>query len=402
MTLAVVGYIAFAVILLVSVVLHEAGHYVAARKFGMKATEFFVGFGPKLWSFRRGETEYGVKAIPAGGYVRITGMTQLDEVAPADERRAFYRQPALRRAVVLSAGSVVHFLIAFVLFASVPMILGRAAASLTVDGISPCVASTLGEPCGSTSEPSPAAAAGLRKGDEIVSLNGARISSWPALVTVIRAAGGGTVDLVVRRNGREVTLTPRLVVQERRATADPARVERVPVLGAIPTIVMERSGPLAALGGASSDLGNAVVDSFQGLAAIPAAIPDLFQQTVGGQERSADGLIGLVGIARVGGDVLGAELPLAERVGQFGLLMASLNVFIGIFNLLPLLPLDGGHLAILAFEETRKRVYRLFGRTDPGRVDLAKLLPAAYLFLFLLMVLTLSLVAADITNPPSI
>ncbi|MGH3329523.1 MAG: M50 family metallopeptidase [Streptomycetales bacterium] len=403
MNLTALGYVAFVVVLLLSVLLHEAGHFVTARRFGMKATEFFVGFGPRLWSFRRGETEYGVKAIPAGGYVKITGMTELDEVAPEDQPRAFYRQPAPQRAVVLAAGSVVHFLIAIVVFGFIPVALGNPHASLTVGEVAPCVPDRLSETCTSSSPPSPAKAVGLRAGDRVVAIDGQRVGSWADFTRAIKRAGPGEARLQVVRDGQRRTLSPELTTQRRpagtatgRDAGAGGRTEVVPVLGVTPALVMVRSGPLEGAAEAWTDFASAVTGSFQGLAAIPGAIPDLFDATFGDGQRSVDGLVGPVGIAQVSGEVLASgELPLAQFLG----IMAALNVFIGIFNLLPLLPLDGGHLAVLVFEQARKGVYRLFGRADPGRVDLMKLLPAAYLFLALIIGLSVLLLAADIVNP---
>ncbi|MGH3342229.1 MAG: M50 family metallopeptidase [Carbonactinosporaceae bacterium] len=401
MNLTVLGYVAFVVVLLLSVLLHEAGHFVTARRFGMKATEFFVGFGPRVWSFRRGETEYGVKAIPAGGYVKITGMTELDEVAPEDQPRAFYRQPAPQRAVVLAAGSVVHFLIAIALFGFIPVALGNPHASLRVGDVAPCVPDRLTEPCTSSSPDSPAKAAGLHAGDRVVAIDGQRVGSWAEFTRAIKRAGPGETRLQVTREGQRLTLTPELTTQRRPVGGgtggDTAgKTEVVPVLGVAPALVMVRTGPLQGAEEAWTDFASAVTGSFQGLAAIPGAIPDLLDATFGDGQRSVDGLVGPVGIAQVSGEVLASgELPLAQFLG----IMAALNVFIGIFNLLPLLPLDGGHLAVLVFEQARKGVYRLLGRADPGRVDLMKLLPAAYVFLALIIGLSVLLLAADIVNP---
>jgi membrane-associated protease RseP (regulator of RpoE activity) len=401
MSWTVAGYIGFIVVLLLSVMLHEAGHFLTARRFGMKATEFFVGFGPRLWSFRRGETEYGVKAVPAGGYVRIVGMTELEEVAPEDEKRAFYRQPAPQRAVVLAAGSFTHFVIAFVLFLFIPLALGQQQASLTVGTVSACVPEKASEQCTATSPPSPAKQAGLREGDKVVSVNGKRVGEWADFTTQLRKSTG-EVTLVVERDGRQETVTASPVPRDRPSTTDPERTEKVPVLGIAPRQVMERSGPVEAVGKAGEWFWAAFAGTFKGLASIPAAVPKLFQETFGGAERSADGLVGPVGLGRVSGEVLGGDEPLPQRIGVFLFFMAAVNVFIGIFNLLPLLPLDGGHLAVLAFEKARQGVYRLIGRPDPGRVDLTRLLPTAYVFLILIIGLSVLLLAADVINPVSL
>ncbi|MGH8867886.1 MAG: M50 family metallopeptidase [Actinomycetes bacterium] len=395
-----IGVVAFVVALLVSVMLHELGHFAFAKRYGMKATQFFVGFGPTLWSRQRGETEYGVKAVPAGGFVKIIGMTDLEEVDPEDQPRAFYRQPAGKRAIVLAAGSLVHFAIAIVLLLVVFMGIGLLAATTTVGQVSPCVP-TSGTACTGGDTESPARVAGLRAGDEIVEFGGTRIHDWEQLQGLIRDAGAGEASMVVLRDGQRVTLTPELVERSRPSLTNPNRSEDVGVIGFTPTLVSERLGPVDAVERTGENFGRLVTGTFQALGQIPAAVPDLVRATFGDGERSAEGLVGPVGIGKVSGDIVSQNEPLSSRIAQFIALVAGLNVFVGIFNLLPLLPLDGGHLAVLGFEQGRSRLYRLLGRADPGRVDLNRLLPAAYLFLVLLIGLSVLLLAADIINPVS-
>jgi membrane-associated protease RseP (regulator of RpoE activity) len=397
----VAGWVGFVVILLLSVMLHEFGHFLTARRFGMKVTEFFVGFGSRLWSFRRGETEYGVKAIPAGGYVRIVGMTELEEVPEEDQKRAFYRQPAPQRAVVLVAGSVVHFIIALLLFAFIPMALGQEkGASLTVSNVSDCVPAELPARADATcTTASPAKAAGLREGDKIVSADGRQVREWSEFTAILRSSGAETVPIVVERDGQQLTLNPTLTLQKRPTEADRTKTEMVPVLGVSPAPIVERIGPVAAVEWSGEAFWTILTGTFKSLGAVPGAIPDLVRQTFGDEPRSADGLVGVVGIGRVSGEVLGDDEPAALKIGGFLFMMAGLNVFIGVFNLLPLLPLDGGHLAVLGYEKARQGVYRLFGRADPGRVDLTKLLPVAYVFLIFIIGLSVLLLAADIVNP---
>jgi membrane-associated protease RseP (regulator of RpoE activity) len=399
MSLTVVGVLTFVVVLLASVAIHEFGHLLTAKRFGMKATEYFVGFGPRLWSFRRGETEYGLKAIPAGGYVKIVGMTDLEEVAPEDQPRAFYRFPARQRLVVLAAGSVSHLVIGFVLFAFVLMGLGQPARSTTVENVSPCAPVAVDDTCSPGDPPSPALAAGIQPGDRIVAVDGRPVQTWQDATTAIRAAGDRSVAIVVEREGRELTLTADLVERLRPSEDDPARTEPVGVLGVTSEIVMERVGPVETVTTSARAVWGLVLATGQVLVQIPAAIPDLVTALRGG-ERDSTGLVGVVGIARISGETLSTgELPFAAKFGNLLVQMAALNVFVGLFNALPLLPLDGGHIAVLLFESARSRLYRLVGRPDPGRVDLTKLLPAAYLFLILLVGLTVLLIAVDIVNP---
>ncbi len=397
-----VGVVAFVAAFLLSILLHEAGHLVTAKAFGMKATQFFAGFGPTLWSFRRGETEYGVKAIPAGGFVKIVGMTQLEEVEPGDEERAFYRQPARRRAVVLGAGSFMHFVIAFGLLFSVVGIIGLPELSLRVQQVSACVPADVttaptADACAGL-PPSPAQAAGLQAGDRIVGFDGHPVSSWDTFSQRVRDHGPGAATVTVERDGQRITRPIDLAAQKRPA-AHGGGTETVGVLGVSATEQAHRYGPLAAVGKTGQAFGQLTTATFTALGNLPGAVSNLFHTTISGGQRDANGLVGPVGIGRVSGEALAQKAPLFDRIGTFLLLIAGLNVFVGIFNLLPLLPLDGGHLAVMGFEEARSRVYRLVGRADPGRVDLAKLLPAAYLVVTLFIGLSVLLLLSDIVNP---
>lgn len=388
------GVLAFVVALLLSVVLHEAGHFGFAKAFGMKATQFFVGFGPTLWSFRRGETEYGVKAVPAGGFVKIIGMTQLEDVDPADEQRAFYRQPAPQRAVVLAAGSVVHFVIAFVLLLLLFSGLGTPTTTTTLASVSPCVPATVDASCAPGDAASPALAIGLRPGDRIVGFEGHPVTTWDAFSRAIRAHDAGVATVDVDRNGQRLTLRPVVARAARPSLDDPSRTMPVGVLGVSPALSRDRLGPAAAVGRSASLFRASITGTFAALGKIPASVPKLFSA-----DRGIDSPTSVVGIGRISGEVATANADLLDRVGTFLLIIASLNIFVGIFNLLPLLPLDGGHLAVLGFEQARYGLYRVLGRPDPGRVDLTKLLPAAYLVIALFVSLSVLLIAADIVNP---
>jgi membrane-associated protease RseP (regulator of RpoE activity) len=396
MTLGVLGFV---VALLVSVMLHEAGHFLTARRFGMKATQFFFGFGPTLWSIRRGETEYGFKAIPAGGFVKIVGMTPLEEVEPGDESRVFYKQPAPQRAVVLAAGSFMHFVIAFVVLWLIFAVVGQSKVSTTIDTVSSCIPATETATCSASDGASPAQTAGLQHGDRILAIDGKRITKWDDFSKALRAKPGGTVSITWLHDGRQVTKEVTLATARRASLDDPNKTETVGVLGVKPGTETVREGPLAAIGRSGDAFGQSVVLSFKGIGAIPAAVPKLLDTLVHGKPRDTNSLTSVVGVARVSGQALQGSEPLAEKITFFLGIVVALNIFVGLFNLLPLLPLDGGHLAILGFEQARSGIYRLLGRRDPGRVDLRKLLPVAYLVLALFVGLSLLLVLADIVNP---
>ena len=374
------GIIAFVVALLLSIMLHEAGHFLTAKRFGMKATQFFLGFGPTLFSRTRGETEYGVKAVPAGGFVKIVGMTQLEEVEPGDEDRAFWKQPAPQRAVVLAAGSTMHFLIGIVLVVAGLGLAGQQTLTTTVASVSACLPAADGTPQESCTgaQRSPAAAAGIQAGDTITALDGKPVTSWETdLAAAIRARGAGPTTVTVTRDGTSRTLTVDLV-EVTRPNADGTGTVKAPLLGVSPQVEQVHLGPVALARESLSSYGQLFTGTFAGLKAIPAGIPALVDATFTGSARDANGLAGPVGIAKIGGDALGAEAPLSQRLATLLLLVAAVNVFVGVFNLLPLLPLDGGHLAILAYEQVRAGIAKVLRRPAPGRVDLARLLPVAY------------------------
>ncbi len=392
-----VGVIAFVVALLLSIMLHEAGHFAFARAFGMKATQFFLGFGPTLWSFRRGETEYGVKAIPAGGFVKIVGMTSLEEIDPRDEKRAFYRQPAPQRAIVLAAGSVTHFVLAFLLLLVVFSVIGTPSTTTAIAEVSRCVPATVSGSCAAGDPVSPAAAAGLRPGDRILEFEGRPVRDWTSFSRQVRSHPAGPSTLVVERDGQRLTLHPVVVTAPRPSLEDPTRTVASGVLGIAPGQEQQRLSPVAGVVRSAELFRDSITGTFVALGKIPAAIPKLLALN---SKRTADASpASVVGVARISGEALQAEADLASRISFFLLIIASVNIFVGIFNLLPLLPLDGGHLAVLGFEQARAGLYRVLGRPAPGRVDLTKLLPAAYLVIALFVGLSVLLLLADIVNP---
>ncbi|HVE99650.1 MAG TPA: site-2 protease family protein [Mycobacteriales bacterium] len=390
------GVLAFIVAIVFSIALHEVGHLATAKAFGMKATQYFIGFGPRIWSFRRGETEYGVKAIPAGGYVKIVGMTELEEVEPEDEARAFWRQPAPQRAVVLTAGSAMHFLLAAVLFAVALIAVGvrTGDSTTTVEIVSECVPADPEGGCGEDDPPSPAKAAGVRRDDRVVSFAGRPVEKWAEFTERVRATPAGPAELVVERDGSPRTLTVDVVRVRRPDLDDEKKIVTVGAVGLAPRSEVRRFG----LGSGLAKTGVAMKESFVGtgkaLVGLPASIPKLVRSSFGSEDRDPEGALSLIGAGSIAGEVVDEGM-----FAEFLTLIASINVFIGVFNLVPLLPLDGGHLGVLVFEQARSRIARALGRPDPGRVDLRKLLPAAYTFIVLLVALQVLVLYADVANP---
>lgn len=387
------GVVAFVAALVLSVTLHEAGHLVAAKRFGMKATQFFVGFGPTLWSRRHGETEYGVKAILLGGFVRIVGYTTLEKLDEADRPRAFYLQPARRRAVVIVAGVAANLLLAFVLLVALATVVGvrqAGTATTVVERVSACVPERLGGRCAPGRPPSPARAAGLRSGDRIVSFAGRPVGGWQELRAAIRAAPAGrAVPVVAERDGTRRTFQARL-----------AEVDGEPFLGVTARVVgvrYDRLGPGEAVVFALKGIAVTVAQMGRALAALPAALPELFSPQRG---QSAGGQIGsVVGAGQISGEIFASGGSWRDAAGPYLALVASINIFLGALNVLPLLPLDGGHLAVLGYERLRARIARARGRSDPGPVDITRLLPVTYLAVVLLVGLGVLLIVADLLNP---
>jgi membrane-associated protease RseP (regulator of RpoE activity) len=422
------GFLILFVGLLLSIALHEIGHLVPAKFFGIRVTQYMVGFGPTLWSRRRGETEYGLKWIPLGGYVRMIGMlpprpsddpTKLrnvstgpwqglidsaravasEDIRPGDEDRVFYRKPWWQKAIVMFGGPAMNFVLAFVLFAVVVMGFGVQVLKPTVSSVSKCVipAAEAGKrDCGAGDPLTPAAKAGLRPGDRIVAVAGTPVSSWEEATRMIRARGAGATILGIDRGGEALTLNVDLIAQDRPALDDPEKIEKgVGFLGVAPTAVIEKQ-----------DAGYAVVlmwDLTKRTAAsmvnIPKKMVGVWQAAFSGEKRDPNGPIGIVGAGRIGGEIAASSATLENKVVIFINLLAGLNLAVGMFNLIPLLPLDGGHIAGALWEGLKRGIARIRRRPMPGYVDVAKALPLTYAMAAILLVMGGLLIYADLVNP---
>ena len=400
------GILAFVVALLFSVMIHEFGHYITAKHFGMRVSEFFLGFGTKIWSTVRGETEFGIKAIPAGGYCRIEGMSPSEGLIGGE--RDFYRAKGSRKLIVLGAGSFLHFVLGFVLLLILFMGVGTGQVTSTIAQISPCVPAAKGnQACTATSTVSPAKLSGLQAGDKILSINGKRVTNWSKDVEVIRNSPGVPLNFGISRGSIGANGANSTGAHEMEITITPeARVvngKPIGFIGIINRYALVRNDPLTAVKRSLSTTGSFISSSFKSLISLPSKVPELWAQTVGGKARDPQGLVGIVGIARVSGEAVGsAKLSLSERFATFLLIIASLNIFVGIFNLLPLLPLDGGHMAVAIADEVRAFIARLRGRPRPRAIDVAVLTPVTMVVFLLLAGLTLLLLVADIVNPISL
>jgi membrane-associated protease RseP (regulator of RpoE activity) len=394
-----IGWVIFLVALLFSVMLHETGHFVVAKWFGMKATRYFVGFGPTIWSTWRGETEYGIKALPIGGFVKIVGMHSLDDPDdPEDEARSFRRQWAWKRIAVLSAGSFMHFVLAFLLIGGLALSVGIENVSTQLGPISPCVPSSVtamdNAHCTPSNPASPAKLAGVQAGDQVTAFDGKPVSNWTQLGTDIRNAPvGSPATITVLRHGKHLTLHTTL-------SSVSGRSGGYLGISASGQVVFQVASPLGAIDYAGTSFGQVLVGSAKAVADLPGALPELFKKNRA--QTSAGQVTSVVGAAEATGEAVGSNVGWQYKVTFVLLLIASLNIFVGAFNMLPLLPLDGGHIAVIIYERIRAFLARLRGRPDPGLADMAKLLPVSFSLFVIVVLLGVTLILADIVNPVNI
>jgi membrane-associated protease RseP (regulator of RpoE activity) len=440
--LYVLGVVAFVVAILASIGLHELGHMIPAKAFGGKVTQYFIGFGPTLWSRTQGETEYGVKAIPVGGYVKIVGMLPPDKehagkveydaqgnrvvtvrksntglfaqlvsdaraaewetITAADQDRLFYRLSWWKKVVVMAGGPTVNLLIAFFIFAGLFATYGNPSAQVvhpTVSAVEHCVvpAADEGRVCTQSDPVSPAARAGIRPGDRFVSFNGTPVHSWSDMQRLIRSNDDGAATIVVDRGGRQLTLHTDTMVSPRPTDLnDPKKLTPVGFLGVSPVVTYTKGGPLYTL----QQMGGLAKQSGQALVTLPVKVWGVAEAIAGVKPRAQDSPVSVVGGGRLAGETASAsDFPLKDKlVGLLGL-VAGFNFFIGLFNFVPLLPLDGGHIAGALWEAVRRASARLRRRPDPGYVDVAKLLPVAYVVASFLLVMGVVLIVGDLVVP---
>ncbi|MBV8984747.1 MAG: site-2 protease family protein [Acidimicrobiia bacterium] len=367
--------IIFAVIAIV--MLHEFAHFVTAKWSGMKVSEYFFGFGPRLWSIRKGETEYGIKAIPAGGYVRILGMNNLEQVDPADEARTYRQKSYPRRVLVAVAGSTMHFIIAFLLLVVVWAAVGQ-----------PKPTTTIGTVFGAGAkggEASPAEKADLRVGDQILAYDGHVVHDWDKLSPYIRSHENKPVEFIVQRGNRLLKLTAvpsKIVIEGNEGVA----------VGISPKVVPDKVGLPIAVWRAGRDLGHYTWGTFGAFGSIfaPSHLKDYTEQlsghgTVSGKEAQRP--VSVVGFVRVAGQ--------AAQQGWLDVLtlLVLINIFIGILNMLPLLPFDGGHVAIATYERIRSRKGKRY------QADVSKLLPLTAAVVSVVLLFGVMTVYLDIVRP---
>ena len=436
--LYILGIVIIAVGILVSIALHEVGHLIPAKRFGVYVGQYMIGFGPTLWSRRRGETEYGIKAIPAGGYISMAGMyppepgataarnsstgfmqtlaqdartASQDTVLPGMEERVFYKLATWKRVIIMLGGPFMNLLIGIVLYAVVLCGFGIPQLSTTLGSVNECVipASSESQECTSDDPLAPAAEAGIEPGDRFVSIDGEAITSWEQATEIIRANPGVPLAVVVERDGEQLSLeaTPalaeRYVYEDDNSIAEDAdgnRVtEEVGFLGigsAYETVQQPVTAVLPTVADNVVRVGGIIVN-------LPQRLIDVWNAAFGEEERDPNGPVGLVGVGRLAGEITSIDTaPVADRASALIQLLASLNIALFVFNLVPLLPLDGGHVAGAVWESLRRRVAKIFKRPDPGPFDIARLLPLTMVVVVLLGAMTVLLVYADIVKPITI
>ena len=428
----------------VSIALHELGHLLPAKRFGLKVTQYMIGFGPTVWSRRRGETEYGLKAIPLGGYIRMIGMfppkpgadpsqlrssstgrfsqlmdqarqDSMEEVRPGDEDRVFYKLSVPKKLVIMLGGPTMNLLIAVVLLAGVATTYGMRELTPQISSVSQCVTvqtvgATAPVACKAGDPVAPANQAGIRPGDRILSIGGTRVSTWDQVRAVVRPNGDRTLPLVVERDGKRLALSATpiftnvpMVDDQGKPVLDAAgtvRTERVGFMGFSPTLELVRQ-PVTAVPGI---VGTAVGQTAGVILRIPQKMVGIAQAAFGSGPRDENGPMSVVGVGRVAGEVADGQIAglAGDGVSKFVtllMLIASLNLALFVFNLIPLLPLDGGHAAGALWEGLKRRIARLRGRPNPGYVDVAKALPIAYAMSITLIAMSVLLIYADIVNP---
>jgi membrane-associated protease RseP (regulator of RpoE activity) len=436
LALEMLGWIIFLLGVGLSIGLHEIGHLMPAKAFGVKVTQYMVGFGPTVWSKHTAETEYGVKAVPLGGYIRMIGMyppapgtdgtmlrasstgrfatliddarrQSLDEVTPADADRVFYKLPVRKRVVIMLGGPTMNLFLAFILFTIVLSGIGAYKLNTTVGRVVDCVP-TVTHLSGTanangTCTPStrtPAAIGGLREGDVVTSFNGTVVSTWEEEQAAIKAASPGDVAVVVERNGNTVTLTLPLATVKFPVVDDAGNptgaLEQRNFVGIAPGAARAPVSVLAVPG----YMWDYSVQAASKIVTLPVRMWELVQNLASDQPRPADGLVGPVGIGRLSGDVVALDnTPVIDKTAQILAFLAGLNLFLFLFNLIPLLPLDGGHVAGAVWEAIKRRWAKFRRQPDPGPVDIAKALPLTYAMSIALVLMGGIVMYADLVKP---
>ncbi len=420
------GAALFFVLVMVSIALHEVGHLVPGKLFGVKTTQYFVGFGKTLWSRRFGETEYGVKAIPLGGYVRFVGMyppdrrrpgmvraartgifqtmadnaraAEWETIRPEDDGRLFYQKKSWQKVIIMAAGPTMNLLLAFLILLGVSATYGTYRSQLTVNRVQDCIVAADATDRSCEGKPlTPAAQSGIRPGDTVLAFNGVEVSSWRDVSELIRDNLDRVAVVTVQRDGQRIDLAPvHTVITGVPDRFDPSRRVAAGFFGVEPAVARERGGPVVVLG----DMWEMTEQTAVALARFPAKVYSTAYNLITGKPRDVYGPMSIVGASRAAGEIASTDkLDADDKIATMLIVLGSVNLFVALFNFVPLLPLDGGHIAGALYEAARRALARLLRRPDPGHVDTAKMLPVAYVVGAVILVSGVVLILADIIDP---
>jgi membrane-associated protease RseP (regulator of RpoE activity) len=423
--LQLLGVVIFFLGLLVSIGLHEVGHMLPAKKFGVRVSEYFVGFGPTLWSRKGKETEYGLKAIPLGGYVKLVGMippedavkpvkvrgrlsqiiadarsASVDEVQEGEDYRAFYHLTWWRKVIVMFGGPLVNLVLAIVMFTIVLVGVGLPTATTAISEVAACVPASGQTECAAGDATSPASQAGLQEGDVITGVNGEPVTEWTDLTSVVAANPGNEIVLTVERDGQslQIPVTP---ASYDRPDDGGAGTTTVGYLGIVPTSEVVPQEPLAG----AQLAWTYTTTTLKVIVTLPVQIYHAFMATIGQEERSGASVMGIVGVGRISGDIVAADVEgygVKEKAADMLMLLGSLNVALFAFNMIPLVPLDGGHIASAFWQGIKNGWARLRRLPRPRPVDVARMMPLAYGVFGVLIIMGAVLILADIFAPVTV
>lgn len=428
-TIAYIGGILFLLLgVAVSIAWHELGHLLPAKKFGARVPKYMVGFGPTLFSRKKGETEYGIKAIPLGGYISISGMfppgknrenlgkfgrwvrdardQQRAVDGEFDEKRSFYRLSIPKRMIIMLGGPVMNLILGFALIMGTLLGLGVLQNSTKLAAVSDCIPVDVNSAkCVATDPQSPAKLAGILAGDRIVEINGEKITDWSQVDAILKQSANQTLTVKVDRAGEVLTTAVTPILAQRPVldsqTGNPIVTADGTIITAPKVMLGVQLGsemkPLA-FDKALNFTGNALAQTFGLVVQLPAKLVEVVA-SIGGGQRALDTPVSLIGVGQIAGEVASSDMSFSSKLASQLLMLGSLNFALFVFNLIPLLPLDGGHVLSAAYEALKRGLFKLFRKRDPGPVDTAMMVPFTMAMWIVLMGMSILIIAADLINP---
>lgn len=431
--LYVLGILIMLVGLGLSIGLHEIGHLVPAKLFGVRVGQYMIGFGPRLWSRRFGETEYGFKALPLGGFISMSGMyppsketgaakgvfrtlvqdarSANDEtIADGEEARSFYRLPVWKRVIVMLGGPVMNLLLGILIFTILASGIGLSQGTTTIASVSECVlpAGSTQTECTADDPAAPAAEAGILPGDVLVSIDGVPIETFADASAIIRDSPDETLSVVVDRGGEQQTLQLTPVAAERQVV-DAAGAPQFDDAGEPITQEVGYAGFGAQVAFVQQPIGTGTEMAFQQAGAVasmivtlPVRLWDVGVALFTDAERDPNGPLSVVGVGRLAGEVAATDAPVLNRMVVLLNLLGALNIALFVFNMIPLLPLDGGHIVVALWDGVRRAWARLRGKPAPAPVDATRLVPLTVVVAVVLIAMGALLLIADLFDPVSL